>query len=64
MLKGSNVKIRIRAYKNSSVGIEYGKYSKIMNFTTKYEYCSYNKDGTIKNFYDKFASRRCFYYPK
>lgn len=60
MLKSSNVKIRIRAYKNSSVGIEYGKYSKIMSFITKYEYCSYNKDGTTKNYYDKFASEDAF----
>lgn len=60
MLEGENVKIRIRAYKKSGGGNEYGKYSDILSFKTKKMYTKKYKNGKTKGFYSKWASEDAF----
>lgn len=60
MLEGENVKIRIRAYKKSGGGNEYGKYSDTLSFKTKKMYTKIYKNGKIKGFYSKWASEDAF----
>lgn len=62
MLEGENVKIRIRAYKKSGSGNEYGKYSDTLSFKTKKMYTKKYKNGKSKNFYAKFGSEDAFVY--
>ena len=60
MLEGENVKIRIRAYKKSGGGNEYGKYSDTLSFKTKKMYTKKYKNGKTKGFYSKWASEDAF----
>ena len=60
MLEGENVKIRIRAYKKSGSGNEYGKYSDTLSFKTKNMYTKIYKNGKTKGFYSKWASEDAF----
>lgn len=60
MLEGENVKIRIRAYKKSGGGNEYGKYSDTLSFKTKKMYTKIYKNEKIKGFYSKWASEDAF----
>lgn len=60
MLEGENVKIRIRAYKKSGSGNEYGKYSDTLSFKTKMMYTKTYKNGRTKGFYSKWASEDAF----
>lgn len=60
MLEGENVKIRIRAYKKSGSGNEYGKYSYALSFKTKKMYTKKYKNGKTKGFYSKWASEDAF----
>ena len=60
MLEGENVKIRIRAYKKSGSGNEYGKYSDTLSFKTKKMYTKKYKNGRTKGFYSKWASEDAF----
>lgn len=60
MLEGENVKIRIRAYKKSGSGNEYGKYSDTLSFKTKKMYTKKYKNGKTKGFYSKWASEDAF----
>lgn len=60
MLEGENVKIRIRAYKKSGGGNEYGKYSDTLSFKTKELYTKTYKNGRTKGFYSKWASEDAF----
>ena len=60
MLEGENVKIRIRAYKKSGGGNEYGKYSDTLSFKTKNMYTKKYKNGKTKGFYSKWASEDAF----
>lgn len=60
MLAGENVKVKVRAYKNTNTGREYGKYSKTLKFKTKKLYTKIYKNAQCKNFYSKFASEDAF----
>lgn len=60
MFEGENVKIRIRAYKKSGSGNEYGKYSDTLSFKTKKMYTKKYKNGRTKGFYSKWASEDAF----
>ena len=60
MLEGENVKIRIRAYKKSGSGNEYGKYSDTLSFKTKNMYTKIYKNGKTKGFFSKWASEDAF----
>lgn len=60
MLEGEKVKIRIRAYKKSGGGNEYGKYSDTLSFKTKKMYTKKYKNGKTKGFYSKWASEDAF----
>lgn len=60
MLEGEKVKIRVRAYKKTKSGNEYGKYSGVLNFKTKDMYTKTYKNGKTKGFYSKWASEDAF----
>lgn len=60
MLEGEKVKIRVRAYKKTKSGNEYGKYSDVLSFTTKNMYTKKYKNGKTKGFYSKWASEDAF----
>lgn len=60
MLEGEKVKIRVRAYKKSGGGNEYGKYSDTLSFKTKKMYTKKYKNGKTKGFYSKWASEDAF----
>lgn len=60
MLEGEKVKIRVRAYKKSGSGNEYGKYSDTLSFKTKKMYTKKYKNGKTKGFYSKWASEDAF----
>jgi len=62
MLEGEKVKIRVRAYKKTKSGNEYGKYSGVLKFKTKNVYTKKYKNAKIKNFYSKFSSEDEFVY--
>lgn len=62
MLKGENVKIKIRSYKNKKSGKEYGKYSKVLEFTTKQMYTKIYYNLRMKTFYSKFGAEDAFVY--
>ena len=62
MLEGENVKIRIRAYKKSGSGNEYGKYSGVLSFKTKDMYTKIYKNAKTKGFISKFGSEDAFVY--
>lgn len=60
MLKGENVKIRVRAYKNTKSGKVFGEYSKVLKFKTKHLYTKIYKNARYKSFYSKWASQDAF----
>ncbi|MCJ7967297.1 CAP domain-containing protein [Lachnospiraceae bacterium NSJ-171] len=60
MLEGEKVKIRVRAYKKTKSGNEYGKYSDTLSFKTKKMYTKKYKNGRTKGFYSKWASEDAF----
>lgn len=60
MLEGEKVKIKVRAYKKTKNGNEYGKYSDVLSFTTKNMYTKKYKNGRTKGFYSKWASEDAF----
>ena len=60
LLSGSHVKLKVRTYKNVSAEKEYGKYSKVYNFTVKNTYGKKKIGGDYKEFYDKYASEEAF----
>lgn len=60
MLEGEKVKIKVRAYKKTKSGNEYGKYSDVLSFTTKKMYTKIYKNGKTKGFYSKWASEDAF----
>ena len=60
MLEGEKVKIKVRAYKKTKSGNEYGKYSGVLNFKTKDMYTKTYKNGKTKGFYSKWASEDAF----
>ena len=60
MLEGEKVKIKVRAYKKTKSGNEYGKYSDVLSFTTKNMYTKKYKNGKTKGFYSKWASEDAF----
>ena len=60
MLEGENVKIRVRSYKKTGSGNEYGKYSDTLSFKTKQMYTEIYKNGKTKGFYSKWASEDAF----
>lgn len=60
MLEGEKVKIRVRAYKKTKNGNEYGKYSGVLKFKTKDMYTKTYKNGKTKGFYSKWASEDAF----
>ena len=62
MLEGEKVKIRVRAYRKTASGNEYGKYSGALNFKTKDMYTKRYKNAKTKNFYSKFGSEDAFVY--
>lgn len=60
MLEGEKVKIKVRAYKKTKNGNEYGKYSDVLSFTTKNMYTKIYKNGKTKGFFSKWASEDAF----
>lgn len=60
MLEGEKVKIKVRAYKKTKSGNEYGKYSDVLSFTTKKMYTKKYKNGKTKGFFSKWASEDAF----
>lgn len=62
MLEGEKVKIRVRAYKKTKSGNEYGKYSGVLSFKTKRIYTKVYNNAKTKNFYSKFSSEDAFVY--
>ena len=60
MLEGEKVKIRVRAYRKTKNGNEYGKYSGVLSFKTKDMYTKTYKNGKTKGFYSKWASEDAF----
>lgn len=60
MLEGEKVKIKVRAYKKTKNGNEYGKYSDVLSFTTMNMYTKKYKNGKTKGFYSKWASEDAF----
>jgi len=60
ILEGEKVKIRVRAYKKTKSGNEYGKYSGVLSFKTKDMYTKTYKNGKTKGFYSKWASEDAF----
>lgn len=60
MLEGEKVKIKVRAYKKTKNGNEYGKYSDVLSFTTKNMYTKIYKNGKTKGFFNKWASEDAF----
>lgn len=60
MLEGEKVKIKVRAYKKTKSGNEYGKYSDVLSFTTKNMYTKIYKNGKTKGFFSKWASEDAF----
>ena len=60
MLEGVKVKIKVRAYKKTKNGNEYGKYSDVLSFTTKNMYTKIYKNGKTKGFFSKWASEDAF----
>lgn len=60
MLEGEKVKIKVRAYKKTKNGNEYGKYSDVLSFTTKDMYTKIYKNGKTKGFFSKWASEDAF----
>ena len=60
MLEGEKVKIRVRAYKKTKSGNEYGKYSGVLSFKTKDMYTKIYKNAKTKGFYSKWASEDAF----
>lgn len=60
MLEGEKVKIRVRAYKKTKSGNEYGKYSGVLSFKSKKMYTKIYKNGKTKGFYSKWASEDAF----
>lgn len=60
MLEGEKVKIRVRAYKKTKSGNEYGKYSGVLSFKTRDMYTKTYKNGKTKGFYSKWASEDAF----
>ncbi len=62
MLEGEKVKIRVRAYKKTKSGNEYGKYSGVLSFKTKKMYTKIYKNGKTKGFISKFGSEDAFVY--
>ena len=60
MLEGEKVKIRVRAYKKTKSGNEYGKYSGVLSFKIKDMYTKTYKNGKTKGFYSKWASEDAF----
>ena len=62
MLEGEKVKIRVRAYRKTKNGNEYGKYSGVLSFKTKDMYTKRYKNAKTKNFYSKFGSEDAFVY--
>ena len=62
MLEGEKVKIRVRAYKKTKSGNEYGKYSGVLSFRTKRIYTKVYNNAKTKNFYSKFSSEDAFVY--
>lgn len=62
MLEGEKVKIRVRAYKKTKSGNEYGKYSGVLSFKTKDMYTKIYKNAKAKGFISKFGSEDAFVY--
>ena len=62
MLEGEKVKIRVRAYKKTKSGNEYGKYSGVLSFKSKKMYTKIYKNGKTKGFISKFGSEDAFVY--
>lgn len=62
MLEDEKVKIRVRAYKKTKSGNEYGKYSGVLSFKTKDVYAKIYKNAKIKGFISKFGSEDAFVY--
>lgn len=60
MLEDEKVKIRVRAYKKTKSGNEYGKYSGVLSFKTKDMYTKRYKNSKTKGFYSKWASEDAF----
>ena len=60
MLEGEKVKIRVRAYKKTKSGNEYGKYSGVLSFKTKDMYTKIYKNVKTKGFFSKWASEDAF----
>ena len=60
MLEGEKVKIRVRAYKKTKSGNEYGTYSGVLSFKSKKMYTKIYKNGKTKGFYSKWASEDAF----
>lgn len=60
MLEGEKVKIKVRAYKKTKNGNEYGKYSDVLSFTTKNMYTKIYKNVKTKGFFSKWASEDAF----
>ena len=60
MLEGEKVKIRVRAYKKTKSGNEYGKYSGVLSFKTKDMYTKTYNNAKTKGFYSKWASEDAF----
>lgn len=59
VLSKDKVKIKIRAYKKSDAGYEYGKFSKSVSIKTKC-YTKMYKNAQIKPFYDRYAAENAF----
>lgn len=62
MLKGENVRIKVRAYKKTKSGKVYGKYSKVLKFKTKQQYTKIYKNARYKKYISKFGSQDAFVY--
>lgn len=62
MLEGEKVKIKVRAYKKTKSGNEYGKYSGVLSFKTKDMYTKIYKNAKTKGFISKFGSEDAFVY--
>ncbi len=61
MLEGEKVKIKVRAYKKTKNGNEYGKYSGVLSFKTKNMYTKIYKNGKTKGFFSKWVRKMHLY---
>lgn len=60
MLKKDKVKVKVRTYTDNVNGRQYGKWSKMLKFTTGSLVAKRTGKGKIKTFYDRYAAEQAF----